>query len=142
MKKIAPQYGVVTEFRDVEELCLNWQVEAPAGGLPPYEEIALGSLGRLADDLALAARERDGSYQFLYGGDAFEAWLGRVAARLCGSTRSRAITRDALRDALEAGAPARDAGRDRVALAFATDWCGPARSSPFRSRAAGAARCS
>jgi diguanylate cyclase (GGDEF)-like protein/PAS domain S-box-containing protein len=80
MHKIASQYGVASEFPDVEELCLSWQVQAKPGRLPPYEEVTLGSLGRLADDLALATRGRNGSYEILYGGDGVAAWLG-VAPR-------------------------------------------------------------
>ncbi|HEY8063356.1 MAG TPA: EAL domain-containing protein [Methylosinus sp.] len=100
MHEIASQYGVVTEFRDVDDLCFRWQVEAPAGGLPPYEQIALGSLGRLADDVALVGRDDDGAFELLYGGGAFEAWLGASlrGLRLDGLERNY---RDAIRDALE-----------------------------------------
>ncbi|MBG0809125.1 EAL domain-containing protein [Methylosinus sp. H3A] len=101
MYKIASQYGVVTEFRDVDELCFTWQVEAPAGGLPPYEQIALGSLGRLADDVALAGRRDDGAFEFLYGGGAFEAWLGASLRGLPIDGLERNF-RDAIGDALEA----------------------------------------
>lgn len=82
MFKTASHYGVATEFRDVDELCFKWQVEAPAGGLPLYEQIALGSLGRLADDVALVERKDDGEYGFLYAGGAFEAWLGAASRGL------------------------------------------------------------
>jgi len=101
MYKIASQYGVVTEFRDVDELCFKWQVEAPIGDLPPYEQIALGSLGRLADDVALAGCGDDGEFELLYGGAAFEAWLGASlrGLRLDGLERNY---RDAIGDALEA----------------------------------------
>lgn len=82
MKKIAQQYGIVSDFDDVEELCLEWRVQASPEKLPHYEEIGIGSLGRLADDLALATRKDDGAYQILYGGSGFEAWLGAPSRRL------------------------------------------------------------
>ncbi|TDX66576.1 diguanylate cyclase/phosphodiesterase [Methylosinus sp. sav-2] len=109
MHETASRYGVVTEFRDVDELCFKWQVEAPVGGLPPYEQIALGSLGRLADDLALAGRDEDGGFAFFYGGGAFEAWLGASLRGLRLDALERNY-RDAIGEALEAacarGAPA------------------------------------
>jgi len=100
MKKIARHFGIVTEFDDVEELCLEWQVQAAPERLPPYEEIGIGSLGRLADDLALATRKDDGAYQILYGGSGFEARLGAPSRRLMVDDlpRDRA---DALRSALD-----------------------------------------
>lgn len=109
MYEIATQYGVVTEFRDVDELCFQWQVEAPTGGLPPYEQIALGSLGRLADDVALAGRAADGAFEFLYGGGAFEAWLGASlrGLRLDGLERNyRDPIGEALATAATRGTPA------------------------------------
>jgi len=53
MPKSTELYEIKTEFRDVEDLCLKWRVLAESDGLPPYEELGVGSLGRLADDLAL-----------------------------------------------------------------------------------------
>ncbi|MBY6242037.1 bifunctional diguanylate cyclase/phosphodiesterase [Methylosinus sp. Sm6] len=99
MKKIASQYGVATQFADVEELCLNWQVETTPDRLPPYEQIGIGSLGRLADDLALAIRRRNGSYEILYGGDGVAAWLGVAPHRLPTDQLPRNHA-DALHDAL------------------------------------------
>jgi diguanylate cyclase (GGDEF)-like protein/PAS domain S-box-containing protein len=100
MKKIARQFGIVTEFDDVEELCLEWQVQATPERLPPYEEIGIGSLGRLADDLALATRKDDGAYQILYGGSGFEARLGAPSRRLMVDALPRNHA-DALRSALD-----------------------------------------
>jgi diguanylate cyclase (GGDEF)-like protein/PAS domain S-box-containing protein len=100
MNKIAPQYGIVTEFRDVEDLCVNWQMEATPAKLPSYENIGLGSLGRLADDLALASPTPGGSYKLLYGGANFEAWLGVRARDLAVDALGRNYA-EALREALE-----------------------------------------
>lgn len=77
MNNIAHGYGVDTEFQDVERLCLKWQVASVCGELPAYEKVALGSLGRLADDVALVGHKTDRSFEILYAGDSFEHWLGR-----------------------------------------------------------------
>ncbi len=100
MKTIAPEYGITTEFREVEDLCLNWQVEAEPDKLPPYEKVGIGSLGRLADDLALADRKPDGSYEIRYGGSGFEAWLG-IPPRGVAIDRLEQNYASALREGLE-----------------------------------------
>lgn len=138
MFKIASHYGVSTEFRDVDELCFKWQVEAPTRGLPLYEQIALGSLGRLADDVALAGRGNDGEYEFLYAGGAFEAWLG-ASARGLRLDRLERNFRDAVGGALDSagarGAPAATVARsirdgmvrtrEIVAFPLSSRWGGP-----------------
>jgi diguanylate cyclase (GGDEF)-like protein len=70
MRKSTELYKIKTEFRDVEELCLKWRVLAERGSLPPYEEIGLGSLGRLADDLALIRITEDDAFEIAFCGDA------------------------------------------------------------------------
>jgi diguanylate cyclase (GGDEF)-like protein/PAS domain S-box-containing protein len=100
MSRIALQYGIVTHFRDVDDLCLQWQVEAKSEELPPYETLGLGSLGRLADDLALIGSRADGSHEILYGGAAIEAWLG-VSPRGVSLAALERNYADALGDALE-----------------------------------------
>ena len=53
----------------------KWQAAAEANaGLPAYEDIALGSLGRLADQIAIAAPE-GADYRLLRAGDQVSAWI-------------------------------------------------------------------
>ena len=59
----------------VRILCERWQAARPSGAvLPPYGEIALGNLGRLADRTALI-RVDAGALTILRMAPQFEAWL-------------------------------------------------------------------
>jgi diguanylate cyclase (GGDEF)-like protein/PAS domain S-box-containing protein len=62
---------------DIAVLQRKWKAALPAGRrLPPFEEIILGSLGRLADYIALISD--DGTTpQVLRGGEYFSTWIGR-----------------------------------------------------------------
>ncbi len=64
---------------DIAVLQRKWKAALPPGRrLPPFEEIILGSLGRLADYIALVSD--DGSTpKVLRGGEYFSTWIGRSA---------------------------------------------------------------
>lgn len=51
-----------TEFEDVRLMLRRWHAACIDGALPPYEELALGSVGRFADELAVVrlSENRDG----------------------------------------------------------------------------------
>ena len=46
-------FRIDTEFEDVRLMLRRWQAACIDGVLPPYEELALGSVGRFADELAV-----------------------------------------------------------------------------------------
>ena len=45
--------------------------------LPPYEEVALGNLGRFADQVAFVSRDDQGAFKIVRAGQRFEEWLGQ-----------------------------------------------------------------
>ena len=45
--------------------------------LPPYEEVALGNLGRFADQVAFVGRDDQGAFKIVRAGQRFEEWLGQ-----------------------------------------------------------------
>jgi diguanylate cyclase (GGDEF)-like protein/PAS domain S-box-containing protein len=62
---------------NVATLKLKWRTAlAPGQVLPPYEEIVLGSLGRLADHLMLVSGESVESFKVLQAGHGIREWLG------------------------------------------------------------------
>ena len=65
-----------SEFPDADRLCLHWASAKLYSDLPLYEEVALGGVGRIADDLALVRPLPSGDFEFLRAGDAFEAKIG------------------------------------------------------------------
>ena len=67
-----------SEFDDTAFFVLNWR-SAPRNshGLPRFEDVALGSLGRLSDETALLTSDGRGDFQVLRAGIAIEQWIGR-----------------------------------------------------------------
>ena len=62
-------------FADIPVLQRKWQAaRRPGESLPRYEEVMLGSLGRLADHIALL-REIDGSHVVSHTGRYVQQWL-------------------------------------------------------------------
>src|ERR1700724_2295916 len=58
-------------------LTLKWQTALPPGQvLPPYEEVVLGSLGRLADHLMLVSGASPESFQVMHAGHGIHQWFG------------------------------------------------------------------
>ena len=62
---------------NIATLKLKWRTAlAPGQTLPPYEEIVLGSLGRLADHLMLVSGETPESFNVLQAGHGIRDWFG------------------------------------------------------------------
>ena len=62
---------------NIATLRLKWRTAlAPGQTLPPYEEIVLGSLGRLADHLMLVSGETPESFNVLQAGHGIRDWFG------------------------------------------------------------------
>ncbi|MET7245972.1 EAL domain-containing protein [Methylobacterium sp. EM32] len=65
-----------------ERLLHRWRsARATAGGMPAYEDLVLGNLGRLASRAALVGGPPERPH-LLWVGEAFEAWLGRAGSGL------------------------------------------------------------
>lgn len=75
---VSAAYGVPSDFEEVRELCVSWgcQTDKPSE-FPRFEELALGSLGTLADDLGLMGEGRGGGLEIYYAGRSIENWLGQ-----------------------------------------------------------------
>ncbi|RWD54104.1 MAG: EAL domain-containing protein [Mesorhizobium sp.] len=65
-----------TEFDDVRLILRRWQSACGTGALPPYEEIALGSVGRFSDEIAVVRRLGDEPPSLLRCGQRFRAIVG------------------------------------------------------------------
>ncbi len=64
-------------FGDVPVLQRKWHAALRPGlSLPPYEEVMLGSLGRLADHVALLQGDSEASLEILRCGRFVQQWLG------------------------------------------------------------------
>jgi diguanylate cyclase (GGDEF)-like protein/PAS domain S-box-containing protein len=77
-RNISASYGIFSEFKEVGEFCITWSLQEAItpGRYPRFEELALGGLGPLADDVALMGAGRENSLEIYYGGRAIENWLG------------------------------------------------------------------
>ena len=64
-------------FSVVEKLCLRWRMARRGEELPYFEDVGLGSLGSLADDLALAEPRQSGGFIVLRAGIEVAKLLGR-----------------------------------------------------------------
>ena len=63
-----------------EALLRRWHsARLTSRGVPAYEDVVLGNLGRAAGRVALVAVVPEGAATILWGGDEFEAWLGGPA---------------------------------------------------------------
>jgi diguanylate cyclase (GGDEF)-like protein/PAS domain S-box-containing protein len=77
-KDIFAGHGVFSEFEHVRDLCVTWRCHLKdSGTFPRFEEVALGSLGVLADDLGLIGQGRAGNLEIYYAGRSIENWLGQ-----------------------------------------------------------------
>ncbi|BBD40507.1 hypothetical protein Amn_53870 [Aminobacter sp. Y103A] len=68
--------GVDTEFDDVRLVLRRWQAACIDGALPPYEELALGSVGRFADEMAVVRLQPATDSFILRAGPRFGAIAG------------------------------------------------------------------
>src|ERR1700757_2334812 len=64
-------------FSDLEVLRRKWNAALkPGHRLPPFEDIMLGSLGRLADHVMLLKGEAGATLTFVRAGQYVRDWLG------------------------------------------------------------------
>src|SRR5262245_42297309 len=62
---------------DISVFRLRWQASVkPGDPLPAYEDVVLGSLGRLADRLMLVGGQDAYSYQVMQAGQWIRNWIG------------------------------------------------------------------
>jgi len=62
---------------DVSILKRKWQAAlVPGKPLPPYEEIVLGSLGRLADHIVVVSGDTSASFKVMHAGRGINEWIG------------------------------------------------------------------
>jgi diguanylate cyclase (GGDEF)-like protein/PAS domain S-box-containing protein len=76
-----------SEFIDARMIARRWQAartgpKAGHGGLPAYEELALGNLGRFADEMAVVRRAPGQEPVILRAGPRFEAVVGSACASM------------------------------------------------------------
>ncbi len=106
--------------------------------MPPYEELALGSLGRLADRAALIRAAEPDKFDILMAGSTIEAWIDQPSRQLQVNQRSSGLVRalhDAATRALKTSAPAEAVAHavvnglvcsyDLVALPLSNRWGPP-----------------
>ncbi|WP_018260791.1 putative bifunctional diguanylate cyclase/phosphodiesterase [Methylobacterium sp. WSM2598] len=102
---------MATDPTATDALLRGWSsAQAAARGLPFYEDVVLGNLGRAAPRAALVALPGEDPAHVLWSGEAFEAWLGRppqgVAVAALGEGLGHSLGA-ILRDALAGGQPVR-----------------------------------
>lgn len=68
--------GVDTEFDDVRLVLRRWQAACIDAALPPYEELALGSVGRFADEMAVVRLQPGTDAFILRAGPRFSVIAG------------------------------------------------------------------
>lgn len=71
-----PAIAIDTEFDDVRLILRRWQAARVDDGLPPYEELTLGSIGRFADEVAVIRRDGDAIHCVLRAGQRFRSVVG------------------------------------------------------------------
>ncbi|VFU09938.1 putative bifunctional diguanylate cyclase/phosphodiesterase [Methylocella tundrae] len=95
---------------EIETLHLAWRAAiVPPNVIPPYEELALGGLGRLADSAALIRVTAPGQLDILMAGPTIEAWIDQPSRRGAINPRSSGLLRamhDAVMRALKKSYPA------------------------------------
>ncbi|MBB4003821.1 EAL domain-containing protein [Aurantimonas endophytica] len=64
----------------LEGLYRRWLAARVGALLPPYEDVALGSLGQVAEQLALIVQDASGGFQIVRFGETFRKWLGQDGA--------------------------------------------------------------
>jgi len=82
--EVAPLH-LTRPWRSLEIDTLRWRWQAAASqshSLPPFEELALDSLGGMADNVALLQMDEAREFQILMAGKLFESWIGRPAHNL------------------------------------------------------------
>ncbi len=124
---------------EIETLCLAWRAAVrPPLALPPYEELALGGLGRLADATALIRAAEPDQFDILMAGQTIERWIDHPSRQFQVNRRSSGLVRalhDAVACALKKGAPVEAVAHavanglvcsyDLVALPLSNRWGPP-----------------
>ncbi len=108
---------------EIDRLVLRWRSSSRGDGLPFYEDVALGSLGLLADHLALARLEPPGAVRLLRAGAGFEGEVGRDLSNTSLdelASNYRLPLADCLRRATASGQPASGLARCLVEGSMAT----------------------
>jgi diguanylate cyclase (GGDEF)-like protein/PAS domain S-box-containing protein len=96
----AAEPSKVFAFDGMAILRRKWRAAlAPEAELPQYEDVMLGSLGRLADDSFVMGRDSDGDYRVLYAGQSIAAWIDVQRGKKL--TQLPPDCRNALKEALE-----------------------------------------
>ncbi len=67
---------------EIDKLVLRWMSARSGDDIPFYEDVALGSLGVVADRLGIAREEQTGRYRFINAGPEFESQIGHEIADL------------------------------------------------------------
>ena len=72
--------SIVSPSAGLSALLRTWSAgQRDPEGLPSYEDVVLGSLGRDADGAALVTLHPGGKYALAWSGERFAAWLGQEA---------------------------------------------------------------
>ena len=70
-----PEFTPVLESKDIADLRKRWRVASPANeSMPPYEELLLGNLGRIDDNIVLLTRDAT-DWSIQRAGRKVERWL-------------------------------------------------------------------
>ena len=70
------------EAIEVDLLLRRWRSARKDGeALPAYEEVALGGLGRMNEQIAVVRQDEDDSFEVIRIGEIFQKWLGATAKR-------------------------------------------------------------
>jgi len=103
---LKPAFETVSA-EDIRILRRKWQTAAgQRGQLPPYEEVVLGSLGRLADHLLLVSGEASDTMRIMRGGRRIQEWIGTdIRGKLVGdlSADCAILLAEVLSQALQTG---------------------------------------
>lgn len=77
--------AIETEFDDVRLILRRWQGAQVGDGLPPYEELTLGSIGRFADEIAVIRYDGGAGHAVLRAGQRFRSVVGlrQTSQSLC-----------------------------------------------------------
>jgi PAS domain S-box-containing protein len=67
---------IISPPDEMDLLYRRWKSAIKLGALPPYEDVALGGLGRLNEHLAIVRTNEQGRLEILRAGRRFETWLG------------------------------------------------------------------
>ena len=74
--RLPADIDVQTEFDDLRLFLRKWRTVPRRDGLPIYEELALGGLGRIADEVAVVRQLDRHGMILMRAGEAFEAIVG------------------------------------------------------------------